>query len=109
MNIYRHEFWTKCPNNGQLIGYKFELQTSERFMVERIVEDCKRFKEGFHEDIADQLLKMYGGHQVLKAFHHGVEIETFRSNARLEQRVILGPRVFEKGVQLIELIRYLSA
>lgn len=108
MNIYRHSFYCICPNNEQLIRYKWELQTHEKHMVEDLIETCAKFQEAFHEEIADTLLARYRGVQILKAHHHGVEIETHRSEKRLDCRVVIGPRVFEKGVLLSTLLEYVA-
>jgi hypothetical protein len=78
MNIYRYKFYAKCPNNGQIIEYWFELTTGRMIPVEDIVGYCKKFSETFHEKAADDLMAQFGGAQRLVAFHHGVEIETRR-------------------------------
>jgi hypothetical protein len=109
MNTYRHKFYSLCPNNGKLIEYAFELVTNKMIQVEEIVKGCAVHKMGYHEAIADDLLKVFGGAQTLKAHHHGVDIETSRSERKLDQRVVIGPRVFEKGVALSTLIEYLTA
>lgn len=108
MNIYKHKFYSRCPNNGQLIEYRFELATPNMVQVEDIVKGCAVHKMGYHEAIADDLMKQFGGRQTLRAHHHGVDIETRRSNRKLEQRVVIGPVVFEKGVALSTLIEHLS-
>jgi hypothetical protein len=46
--------------------------------VEHIVTATGMIKKGFHEEIADQLHTQLGGRQILKAHHHGVDIETVR-------------------------------
>lgn len=50
-----------------------------------MVEEIKHFTETldhlYHEPIADELHKKFGGYQILKAKHHGIEIETRRGHA----------------------------
>lgn len=77
MNRYRHAFAVVCPNNGVRVEYVIEIETSAVIMVEEIVAAC-RIETGFQEGIADELLKALGGRQVIRACHHGVEIETVR-------------------------------
>ena len=77
MNIYRHSFKAKCPNNGAMIDYLL-LISSERMIM---VEDIQRhtaIDSGYHEAIADQLHAALGGRQRLLARHHGTDIETVR-------------------------------
>ena len=108
MNIYRHKFYSRCPNNGQLIEYHFELVTPTMVQVEDIVKGCAVHKMGYHEAIADDLLKQFGGLQTLRAHHHGVDIETQHSGKKLEHRCVIGPQVFEKGVSVQCVIDWLS-
>lgn len=77
MNIYRHRFNSTCPNNGATIVYRLEIQTRSVLMVEDIVAACA-VPETFHEPLADSLFEKFGGRQILRAFHHGVWIETRR-------------------------------
>jgi hypothetical protein len=77
-NIYRHQFIAECPNNGQAIVYTLQITSDKTVMVEHIVTACAMIWRGFHEDIADQLHERFGGQQVIKASHHGVDIETLR-------------------------------
>lgn len=77
MNRYRHRFTCTCPNNGVRVEYVLEVETAGMIMVEAIVEAC-RVEKAFHEDLADQLHAKLGGRQVLRAHHHGVDIETVR-------------------------------
>lgn len=81
MNIYRHTFAAACPNNGQTIIYNLEIKTDKMIYVEHITTACALHREGFHESIADELHARLGGFQVLKAHHHGVDIETHREQA----------------------------
>ena len=77
MNIYRHSFSVLCPNNGVSINYTLEVTSNRTIMAEDIVKACARDK-AFHENLADDLLIALGGSQVLRAHHHGVDIETRR-------------------------------
>ena len=107
MNIYRHKFYALCPNNKQLIEYSLELSALRMIPVEDIVDFCKGHREGFHEVIADSLIKQFGGQQKIVAFHHGVEITTLRGAlveqdfGKLTQRVQVGSTVYETGVDAI--------
>jgi hypothetical protein len=100
MNIYRHRFIAKCPHNGAQILYSLEIETDEVIHVEHIVTACALLDSGFHEEIADSLVKRFNGMQTIKAHHHGVDIETQRSPefGRLKQRVQVGKTVYEQGV-----------
>jgi len=79
MNIYRHQFVCHCPNNSLPIVYELQIETTETIMVEKITEECAKEKSAFHEKLADKFLSIFGGRQILKAHHHGVDIETIRS------------------------------
>lgn len=78
MNVYTAKFWAACPVNSQAIDYTLTIKTEQRILVEVIQERLDHIKEGFHEDIADQLIRTFGGEQVLEAMHHGVHIRTMR-------------------------------
>lgn len=78
MNIYRHKFICACPTNGQQIAFELEITSTTMIHVEHIVTAAALHKTGFHEDLADHLHKALGGSQVLRAHHHGVDIETIR-------------------------------
>lgn len=78
MNIYRHWFSCKCPNDGRRIDYHFELRTQKMIPVEQIISVCSNFTVGFHESIADSLHRWFKGKQTLRARHQGIEIETRR-------------------------------
>jgi hypothetical protein len=113
VNIYRHQFFSQCPNNDKLIVYSLEIETGSVIPVEHIVTACALQKRAFHEAIADELHKRFGGLQTLKAHHHGVDIETRRipegpNYGRLSQRVIVGTTVYEKGVEAIHAIKAVS-
>jgi len=78
-NKYTRQFVSMCPNNNQSIIYTLEIETDGKMIpVEHIVTATALLQKGFHESIADELHERFGGHQVLKAHHHGVDIETVR-------------------------------
>lgn len=102
MNIYRLKFIAACPANGEQIAYSLEIETTEMIRVEHLTTAAALHKTGFHEQIADDFAKRFSGRQVMKAHHHGVNIETRRGFeatdcGRLTQRVQVGSTVFEKG------------
>lgn len=78
VNIYRTEFFARCPNNDVRIKYRLEIRTTEVLKVESIVKEVDSFVEGFHEELADSLHAAFGGSQTLVADHHSVEIQTER-------------------------------
>lgn len=79
MNIYTIKFKSTCPNNGLIISYTLRIETDEKIMVETIISACHTNKSGYHEDIADAIYARLGaGRHVLRAYHHGVHIETRR-------------------------------
>lgn len=82
MNLYKYQFIATCPTNGDPILYTLELSTSGRMIhVEHIKAACAMHKSAFHESIADALTRTFPDClQVLRATHHGVEIETMRGN-----------------------------
>lgn len=77
MNIYRHKFTAECPNNSRVVEYYFEVASERMIMAEDIVAACKVDKV-FQEPLADTLYDRFGGRQVMRAFHHGVWVETHR-------------------------------
>lgn len=79
MNAYTTEFFTNCPNNGLRIKYRLRIETREIIPVEQITAKVETISEGFHEEVADELLAAFGGVQTLVADHHGVTIETTRA------------------------------
>lgn len=82
MNIYRHKFKRVCPNNGLSIIYHLTIETPHVLMVESIIEEVENLPEnGFHEAFADTLTRTLPGKQTLRAYHHGVDIETVRGGA----------------------------
>jgi hypothetical protein len=81
MNAYTTEFFSNCPNNGLRIKYRLRIETAEVIPVEQIVAKVESITEGYHEEVADELLLSFGGAQTLTADHHGVTIETTRQAA----------------------------
>jgi len=82
MNIYTRQFVADCPNNSQPIVYSLRIETVDRMIpVEHIVTATALIKRGYHEQIADELHRRFGGRQALRAHHHGVDIETIREDA----------------------------
>lgn len=79
MNAYTTEFFANCPNNGLRIKYRLRIETREVIPVEQITAKVESISEGFHEEVADELLLAFGGVQTLVADHHGVTIETTRA------------------------------
>jgi len=79
VNIYSTEFFAFCPNNGARIKYSLSIMTDKVIMVEDIIDEVTLHDRGYHEEIADQLQRTFGGIQTLVAEHHGVTIITTRS------------------------------
>jgi hypothetical protein len=80
VNTYTADFFAKCPSNAARVRYTLEIQSSQMVMVEDInaVLLSDEFREGYHEQLADRLALLLPGHQTMRAFHHGVQIETVR-------------------------------
>lgn len=80
MNMYTRTFAVTCPNNGEAIIYTLQITVPAARMipVEHIVTACALHKKGYHEAIADDLYARFGGHQVMTAHHHGVDLKTVR-------------------------------
>lgn len=82
MNIYRHQFIVACPANSKPIIYDLEIQADKMIYVEKIVIACGLWQSEYHEKIADNLACQFPDtRQILKAHHHGVDIETRRGGA----------------------------
>jgi hypothetical protein len=79
VNTYRTEFFCLCPVNQVRIKYALAIKTPNMVPVEEILAVVESQHEGYHEDIADELLKRFGGEQTLTADHHGVQITTERT------------------------------
>jgi len=83
MNIYRHQFVVQCPANRQAIIYQLEVRSEKMIYVEKIVIACQMWAQEYHEKIADALaLQFPGTEQILRAHHHGVDVETQRGMRR---------------------------
>ena len=84
MNSYTVRFFARCPKNGLRIDYTLTVERSEEddadghLLVEDLVDAVSLLDRGFHEDLADQLHREFGGRQMLTADHHGVTIQTVR-------------------------------
>jgi len=80
MNTYKTKFFSVCPVNKARIEYHLTIVTGEVIGEEELLEVLGTiYAEGFHEPMADDLHKRFGGIQTLTAHHHGVEITTVRS------------------------------
>lgn len=107
MNIYRQQFVSHCPHNGLHIIYSLEIQSDEVIHVEHIVTATRLMADSFHEDIADELHERFGGQQILKAHHHGVDIETRRGFpdesglVELAHISAVHRRILESGVSVV--------
>ena len=79
MNAYTTEFFATCPNNSVRIKYRLRIETAQILSVEELTAAVEATDEGYHEEIADQMLARFGGRQTMVADHHGVTIETVRA------------------------------
>lgn len=77
-NRYTHQFMSMCPVNGKTIFYTLDIHTTRMIKVEEITAVSAKCHIGYHEAIADEFLKTFGGKQRLSAYHHGVHIKTIR-------------------------------
>ena len=80
MNIYTTEFFAFCPNNNIRIHYTWIVESKTLLKVEDLIEKVSSISKGYHEEIADELFKTFGQTQTMRAFHHGVHIETKRTS-----------------------------
>lgn len=81
MNRYTTTFMVKCPVNKKIIRYTLTIEAHEKILVEDILQGVDALPSiGFHEDIADKLEACLLGRHLLRAHHHGVDIETVREN-----------------------------
>ncbi|MET3654035.1 hypothetical protein [Dyella japonica] len=78
VNIYRRQFVSVCPADGDAIVYTLEIHSAHMVRVEHINIALALEANAFHEDIADRLFERFGGEQRVTATHQGVEIETRR-------------------------------
>jgi hypothetical protein len=79
MNTYTTEFFCNCPNNGARVKYRLRIEARNIIPVEHIIAKVESLREGYHEEVAEELLAAFGGVQTLVADHHGVTIETTRA------------------------------
>lgn len=77
MNIYRYRFNSSCPTDGSSVCYDLTITTNGKILAEDIRAICDA-GPAHQEDMADKLAPL-GGHQIIKATHCGVEIETRRN------------------------------
>lgn len=79
-NTYDHTFTATCPNDGASISYSLNIETTGVVVMAEAIEGACAFAAPvYHEDIADQLHSLFGGHQVLSATHGGVRVTTRRA------------------------------
>lgn len=78
MNVYRKTFVAVCPNDGEAIIYDLKIETDRTIFVEHINTATAVIKAGFHEAIADDLHRQFGGLQTIQATHQGVDLTTIR-------------------------------
>lgn len=78
MNVYSTRFFSICPNNGARIDYELNIETDQTIQVEDLIDAVTLLNRGYHEEIADQLFREFGGRQTLSADHHGVAIKSVR-------------------------------
>lgn len=76
--IYNLKFVARCPNDGEIIFYRWELKTASMIMVEHLKTAVALIKEGHQERIADDLHARFGGEQRIWGIHQGVDIESVR-------------------------------
>lgn len=81
LNIYRRQFVSICPADGDSIIYTLEIRSRAMVRVEHINVALALESKAFHEEIADRLFARFGGEQRMTAVHQGVEIETQRGFA----------------------------
>lgn len=79
MNTYTVQFFVFCPNNNIRVMHTLVLKVDRVVMVEDLIDAVTLHTRGFHEDIADQLCREFGGTQTMTAHHHGVDIQTVRT------------------------------
>lgn len=77
MNIYRYAFASTCPTDGSSVCYDLTITTNGKILAEDIRAICDA-GPSHQEDLADKL-SILGGHQVMRATHLRVEIETRRN------------------------------
>lgn len=87
MNIYSASFVSRCPVNGDNIEYELKIRSPHLIKAEAIEAEIRNIPADFHEEIADRLHRRLGGHQVVRAKHGGVWIETHRPRRNLICRI----------------------
>jgi hypothetical protein len=79
VNRYSTTFFCTCPVNKARVEYHLTIETTQVISVEELLELLATvYADGFHELMADDLYQRFGGTQTMRAFHHGVTIETVR-------------------------------
>lgn len=78
MNKYSRTFVSVCPSNHASIIYSLVIESEKMIYVEHINTAVAIFRKDYHEKIADELFKAFGGKQTITAHHHGVDVETKR-------------------------------
>lgn len=81
LNIYRRQFVSVCPADGDAIVYTLEMRFAQMVRVEHINTALALEPSAFHEDISNRPFERFGGEQRITATHQGVEIETRRGFA----------------------------
>lgn len=85
VNKYTTNFFAICPVNKIRIEYELVIESTNLILVEELLSTVSSVDFCLHEKIADDLFNKYGGRQTLKAFHHGVLIETLRGDYELPE------------------------
>jgi hypothetical protein len=80
MNTYKTTFIKNCPTNNLPISYTLEIKNYKTIIVEELLSFLEQQQNCYHEDLADKLIRKFGGNQKMIAFHHGVEITTERQS-----------------------------
>lgn len=78
MNRYDYEFSAVCPVDGDAVVYQLAIETKRVIQAEEIRKAGLITEPLFHEQIADNLGRVFGGKQTLVATHRGVKITTER-------------------------------
>lgn len=80
-NIYRYQFVCRCPANAKPIMYTLEITSGYMIHAEDIIAAAALQESSYHEALADYFYNQFGGRHVMRADHHGVNIETRRGFA----------------------------
>jgi hypothetical protein len=67
INIYKVCFFSNCPTNNIRITYNLTIKTKDKILVENLIDYLAGIDKKFHEDIADDLISVFGGQQILEA------------------------------------------